>query len=141
MRAHTSRYEQNYELPNRPAAAVRLGAAPRSLRPERSRRRRIALAIAGLLYAASGLLYLAPFPWWNGTRLTRGSDWMLNSGLNTRLRRRAGHDVLAILRFAAYPLWMWFGESTGRRTRWRQVDVEETEVDRHEPARPEIPSR
>jgi len=85
--------------------------------PERSRRRRIAVALLGLFYAVSGLLYLDVLPWWDGRRWTRGSTFMLNSGLNTQLRRTAGVDVLAVVLFAAYPLWVWFGMATGRRAR------------------------
>ncbi|MEF8840832.1 MAG: hypothetical protein V5A62_04310 [Haloarculaceae archaeon] len=85
--------------------------------PEGSRRRRIAIALLGLFYGVSGLLYADVLPWWDGRRWTRGSDWMLNSGLNTRLRRTAGADVLAVLLFAAYPLWVWFGMELGRKAR------------------------
>jgi hypothetical protein len=85
--------------------------------PTGSRRRRIALAVLGLFYAVSGLLYLDVLPWWDGRRWTRGSTFMLNSGLNTRLKRTAGVDVLAVVLFAAYPLWVWLGLATGRRTR------------------------
>lgn len=95
--------------------------------PEGSRRRRIALAVVGLFYGVSGLLYLDVLPWWDGTRLTRGSDWMLNSGLNTRLKRTAGADVLAVLLFAAYPLWMWFGMNLARRS--RRADAAEPRED------------
>lgn len=89
--------------------------------PEGSRRRRIALAVLGLFYAVSGLLYADLLPWWDGRRWTRGSAFMLNSGLNTRLKRTAGTDVLAVVLFAAYPLWVWFGMTTGRRTRGRRL--------------------
>ena len=85
--------------------------------PKGSLRRRIAIALLGLFYGVSGLLYLDVLPWWDGRRWTRGSDWMLNSGLNTRLKRTAGADVLAVLLFAAYPLWVWFGMELGRRAR------------------------
>ena len=107
--------------------------------PEGSRRRRIALAVVGLFYGVSGLLYLDVLPWWNGTRLTRGSDWMLNSGLNTRLKRTAGADVLAVLLFAAYPLWVWFGMALGRRS--RSDDAPDVEVERPERGQPEVSSR
>ena len=82
-----------------------------------SLRRRIAAGIVVVFYVVSGLLYLDKLPWWDGRRWTRGSAFMLNSGLNTRLKRRAGHDVLAVVLFAAYPLWMWFGMQTGQRYR------------------------
>ena len=85
--------------------------------PKGSRRRRIAIALLGLFYGVSGLLYVDILPWWNGRRWTRGSDWMLNSGLNTRLKRTAGADVLAVMLFAAYPLWLWFGMELGRQAR------------------------
>jgi hypothetical protein len=85
--------------------------------PEGSRRRRIAVALLALFYVVSGLLYVDVLPWWDGRRWTRGSDWMLNSGLNTRLRRTAGADVLAVILFAAYPLWVWFGMELGRKAR------------------------
>ncbi|MFC6941318.1 hypothetical protein ACFQE8_15325 [Salinirubellus sp. GCM10025818] len=101
--------------------------------PEGSRRRRISLAVVGLFWGVSGLLYLDVLPWWDGSRLTRGSGWMLNSGLNTRLTRRAGHDVLAILLFAAYPLWMWFGMRLGRQSLSGRTDDTEIEGERPEP--------
>jgi len=85
--------------------------------PKGSLRRRIAVGILGVFYAVSGLLYLDVLPWWDGRRWTRGSAFMLNSGLNTRLKRRAGHDVLAVVLFAAYPLWIWFGMELGRQGR------------------------
>jgi hypothetical protein len=91
--------------------------------PKGSRRRRIALAVLGLFYAVSGLLYADVLPWWDGRRWTRGSSFMLNSGLNTRVKRTAGVDVLAVLLFAAYPLWVWVGMATGRRS--RDVDLGE----------------
>lgn len=77
--------------------------------------RRLSLAVLALFYLVSGLLYLDVLPWWSGDRWTRGSQFMLNSGLNTRLKRNAGVDVLAVLLFAAYPLWLWVGLVTGRK--------------------------
>jgi hypothetical protein len=85
--------------------------------PKGSLRRRLALGILGVFYVVSGLLYLDKLPWWDGRRWTRGSAFMLNSGLNTRLKRRAGHDVLAVVLFAAYPLWLWFGMELGQQAR------------------------
>lgn len=85
--------------------------------PEGSLRRRITVGILGVFYVVSGLLYLDKLPWWDGRRWTRGSSFMLNSGLNTRLKRRAGHDVLAVVLFAAYPLWLWFGMQMGQQGR------------------------
>ena len=46
-----------------------------------------------------------------------GSDWMLNSGLDTELSRQPGTDVLAVLLFASYPLWMRLGLDIGGRYR------------------------
>ena len=94
--------------------------------PKGSRRRRIAIALLGLFYGVSGLLYVDILPWWNGRRWTRGSDWLLNSGLNTRLTRTAGADVLAVMLFAAYPLWLWFGMELGRQARPPEETVETT---------------
>ena len=94
--------------------------------PKGSRRRRIAIALLGLFYGVSGLLYVDILPWWNGRRWTRGSDWMLNSGLNTRLKRTAGADVLAVMLFAAYPLWLWFGMELGRQARPPEGTAETT---------------
>jgi len=72
-----------------------------------------------LFYAVSGLLYAEAPPWWDGRRWTRGSTFMLDSGLNIRIKHTAGIDVLSAVLFAAYPFWVWFGMTAGRRIRSR----------------------
>jgi len=39
--------------------------------------------------------------------------------LNIRIKRTAGIDVLSAVLFAAYPFWVWFGMTAGRRIRSR----------------------
>lgn len=74
----------------------------------RSRRNRLAAAVVAAFLALGTLLYLGVLPWWFGEWMS-GTDWMLNSGLDTRLTRQPGTDVLAVVMFAAYPLWMNLG--------------------------------
>lgn len=100
-----------------PPLLVVTGALLGRFEGDERRRRRLTLAVLGLFYAVSGLLYLDVLPWWDGRRWTRGSRFMLNSNLGTRLRRSAGVDVLAVVLFAAYPLWLWIGLAAGRRFR------------------------
>lgn len=72
------------------------------------RRNLIAAAIVGAFLVVSSLLYLDVLPWWWGGWIA-GSDWMLNSGLPVDVKREPGIDILAVLMFAAYPLWMRLG--------------------------------
>lgn len=75
-----------------------------------ARRDRAAAAVVVVFVAVSTLLYLDVLQWWWGEWIS-GSDWMLNSGLDTSLTRQPGTDVLAVVMFAAYPLWMRLGLS------------------------------
>lgn len=75
---------------------------------------RLAIAVVAIFLCVSALLYIDVLPWWFGEWI-RGSDWMLNSGLNTDLTRQPGTDVLAIVMFSAYPLWMSLGLKLGDR--------------------------
>lgn len=68
----------------------------------------LAAGVVAVFLIVSTLLYLDVLPWWWGQWLA-GSDWMLNSGLDTNLTRQPGTDVLAVVMFAAYPLWMKLG--------------------------------
>lgn len=81
-----------------------------------ARRVRLAAGVVLVFLGVSTLCYLDVLPWWFGEWM-RGSDWMLNSGLDTNLQRQPGTDVLAIVLFAAYPLWMKLGLDVGGATR------------------------
>ena len=77
------------------------------------------LVVAGafavfVFWAYSALLYLNViyFPW-PLPRWYVGIDWMLNSGLPLGLTRTSGSDVVAIILFAAYPLWFYAGTRLG----------------------------
>lgn len=78
------------------------------------RRVRLAAGVVGIFVVGSTLLYLDVVPWWWGEWIA-GSDWMLNSGLGTDLTRQPGTDVLAVVIFASYPLWMKLGLEVDRR--------------------------
>lgn len=91
-----------------PPALVLIGVLiGRYVRP-RSRGNRLAAGVVVAFLAVSSLLYLDVLPWWLGEWMS-GTDWMLNSGLGTNLTRQPGTDVLAVVLFAAYPLWMKLG--------------------------------
>ncbi len=77
-------------------------------------RLKLASLVVLLFLFVSVLLYLDVVPWWFGGWIS-GSDWMLNSGLGTELRKERGMGVLAAIMFAAYPLWMRFGLDLGDR--------------------------
>lgn len=97
-----------------PPALVLIGfAIGRYARSERLRTR-LAAAVVVIFISVSALLYVDVLPWWLGEWIA-GSDWMLNSGLDTDLQRQSGTDVLAIVMFAAYPLWMDLGLKWGER--------------------------
>lgn len=89
------------------------------------------LLVAGAVVVAvfwiySALLYVGTiyFPWplprWYG-----GIDWMLNSGLPLGLTRSPASDVLALVFFAAYPVWFYAGTRLGlsghRQTRGQMM--------------------
>ncbi len=93
-----------------PPALVAIGVLLRRYVDQRDRRNRIAAGVVLVFIGVSTLLYLNILPWWWGEWIS-GTDWMLNSGLGTDLRRQPGTDILAIVMFAAYPLWMRFGLS------------------------------
>lgn len=97
-----------------PPALVVLGVLIGRYVPRRSTRRTLAAGIVGIFIVVSGLLYLDILPWWFGEWMS-GSDWMLNSEVGTTLEREDGTDVLAVVMFAAYPLWMKLGLDIGRR--------------------------
>ncbi|GAA0510920.1 hypothetical protein [Halorubrum aquaticum] len=71
------------------------------------RRARLAAGVVLVFLTTSTLLYLDVLPWWFTDE--DGPEWMLNSGLDTDLTRGPGTDVLAVIMFAAYPLWMKLG--------------------------------
>lgn len=99
-----------------PPALVLVGIALGRSAQSRRRRHRLAAGVVAGFLVVSGLLYVDVLPWWLGEWM-QGSDWMLNSGLDTDLQRQPGTDVLAVVLFAAYPLWMWLGLHLGRG--WR----------------------
>lgn len=91
-----------------PPAIVVIGVLLDRYVEDRPLRDRLAAAVVVAFVVGSGLLYLDVLPWWWGEWMS-GTDWMLNSGLSTNLTRQPGTDVLAVVMFAAYPLWMWLG--------------------------------
>jgi hypothetical protein len=72
-----------------------------------TRRVRLATGVVVLFLIKSTLLYFNLVPWWFSD--ANGTQWMLNSGLDTNLTRQPGTDILAAIMFAAYPLWMKLG--------------------------------
>lgn len=91
-----------------PPALVLIGFLLRRYVPSPPRRQRLAAGVVVVFVVVSTLLYLDVLPWWWGEWIS-GTDWMLNSGLDTDLTRQPGTDVLALVLFAAYPLWMKLG--------------------------------
>ena len=77
-------------------------------------RLKLASLVVFMFLVVSILLYLDVIPWWFGGWIS-GSNWMLNSGIGTDLRKEEGMSVLAAIMFAAYPLWMKFGLELGSR--------------------------
>lgn len=94
-----------------PPALVVIGVLLRRYVEPQARRNRVAAGVVVVFVAVSTLLYLGVLPWWWGEWIS-GTDWMLNSGLPTDLKRQPGTDVLAVVMFAAYPLWMRLGLSS-----------------------------
>lgn len=84
--------------------------------PSRARQVRLAAVVVGVFLLVSGLLYVNAIPWWWGGPVD-GSDFMLNSGLGFDVTRSPGVDVLALILFAAYPLWAGLGLELGRRVK------------------------
>src|SRR5919198_82563 len=74
----------------------------------------IGVIVNSIFWSYSSLLYidLIYFPW-PLPKLLEGSDWMLNSGLPLGLQRTQGTDVVAVIIFASYPLWYYFGTQMG----------------------------
>ena len=97
-----------------PPALVIIGVLIRRYTDSRRTANRLATGVVGIFLVVSTLLYLDILPWWWGTWIS-GSDWMLNSGLPTNVTREPGIDILAVLLFAAYPLWMKLGLDIGDR--------------------------
>ena len=97
-----------------PPALVLLGLLIGRYVRSSATRTRLALAIVAIFLCVSALLYVDVLPWWLGEWMS-GSDWMLNSGLDTDLTRQPGTDVLAVVMFAAYPLWITLGLRLGDR--------------------------
>ena len=97
-----------------PPSLVLLGFLIGRFVSNRSVRLIIASAVVLVFIFVSALLYLDILPWWFGGWIN-GSDWMLNSGLGTDLKKEDGMGVLAIIMFAAYPLWLKLGLDTGSR--------------------------
>lgn len=77
-----------------------------------SRRVRLAAGVVFLFLIKSTLLYFDLVPWWFSE--ANGTQWMLNSGLDTNVTRQPGTDVLAVIMFAAYPLWLKLGLDINR---------------------------
>lgn len=94
-----------------PPSLVAIGAAIGRYVQSASTRSRLAAGVVLLFLVKSTLLYLDIVPWWFGEG--DGPEWMLNSGLDTNVTRTPGIDVLAVLMFAAYPLWMRLGLELG----------------------------
>lgn len=97
-----------------PPALVIIGVVISRSVDSRARRNGLAAGVVAVFVVVSTLLYLDILPWWLGGWMS-GTDWMLNSGLDTDLTRGAGTDVLAVVLFAAYPLWMRLGLDVGER--------------------------
>lgn len=97
-----------------PPALVLLGVIIGRYVDSGRRRVRLAAGVVGIFVVGSSLLYLDVVPWWWGEWIA-GSDWMLNSGLGTDLTRQPGMDILAVVIFASYPLWMKLGLEVDRR--------------------------
>jgi len=82
--------------------------------PSRRKLRIFGVAAVVIFWAYSALLYLNviyfpwPFPRWYG-----GMEWMLNSGLPLGLTHTPSADVIAVVIFATYPLWFYFGTKIG----------------------------
>ncbi|HLB72177.1 MAG: hypothetical protein OIN88_04370 [Candidatus Methanoperedens sp.] len=77
--------------------------------------RTILAALVVLLFLIfSALLYLDMIGWWYGDWI-QGSDWMLNSGFGTDMKKEKGMDMIAVIVFASYPLWMKLGLDIGSR--------------------------
>ena len=91
-----------------PPALVIIGIVIDRYGDSRTQKNRIGAAVVAIFLSVSTLLYLDVLPWWWGGWI-EGSDWMLNSGLPTTVERSPGIDILAVLQFAAYPLWMRLG--------------------------------
>jgi hypothetical protein len=103
-----------------PPLLVALGIFSALLAKTREGIRMLAVLFIVVVMSTSILLYLdvLPWPWFNGW--TQGSEWMLNSGLNTNLERSKGSDILALVLFGAYPLWLWLGIEVGNRIKMEQ---------------------
>lgn len=97
-----------------PPALVLIGVVISRYVDTCSRRNQLAAGVVAVFVGVSTLLYLNVLPWWLGEWMS-GSDWMLNSGLDTELARQPGIDILAVVLFAAYPLWMRLGLDVGNR--------------------------
>lgn len=91
-----------------PPALVLIGIVIGRYARSSGTRTRLAVGVVALFLVVSGLLYVDVLPWWLGEWMS-GSDWMLNSGLDTNLTRQPGTDILAVVMFAAYPLWIYLG--------------------------------
>jgi hypothetical protein len=98
-----------------PPSLVVLGYLIGRFGRSRTSRARLAVVVVAVFLIVSGLLYLDVIPWWLGGWID-GSDWMLNSGLPTAVERGPGIDVLAVILFASYPLWMKLGLDVARWT-------------------------
>lgn len=95
-----------------PPALVIIGTLIGRYTQSLPRRNQLAASVVAIFIIGSILLYLDIVRWWLGEWMS-GSDWMLNSGLDTNLTRQPGTDVLAVVLFAAYPLWMKLGLDIG----------------------------
>jgi len=83
---------------------------------------RVGAQTMAFFYAVSVGLYLDQEwtkPIWRPVRAKSGRDWMLNSGVTRFDAAKAGprtHKLAAAI-FATYPLWLWLGMRSGRRSR------------------------
>ena len=96
-----------------PPSLVAIGVALDRYVRSSVRRDRLTAGVVLLFLVKSTLLYFDIVPWWFTDE--DGTEWMLNSGLDTEVTRQPGTDVLAVIMFAAYPLWMKLGLELNRK--------------------------
>ncbi len=97
-----------------PPTLVAIGTVLEEYVESETRRVRLAAAVVVLFILKSTLLYLDLVPWWFSD--ANGTEWMLNSGLDTNVTRKPGIDIFAAIMLAAYPFWMKFGLDTDRHS-------------------------
>lgn len=95
-----------------PPSLVAIGVAIDRYVQSPVRRVRLTIGVVCLFLIKSTLLYFDVVPWWFTDE--DSTEWMLNSGLDTEVTRQPGTDILAVIMFAAYPLWMKLGLELNR---------------------------